>query len=186
MSLCLKCGKCENGFEFDVLEVHTLHIRDFDGEKRVQALGESKRWTVCSHCAADRLAQAVLPRKRIFKNCLPYLMILIIGIALLFFTRTSVPSLRLIAPAAVFCGIAGGISAFKKEKTQSAFLKELPQDKALREAAWICLLEQAPKKHNDNDITYIPKEALVNCKDVNTLALEYDLLPAIAKQAISK
>ena len=185
MSLCLKCNKNEMGFEFDVLEVHTLHIRDFDGEKRVQALGGSKRWTVCSNCAADRLAQAVSPRKRIIKNCLPYILVLVIGIVLLFFTRNAVPSLKLVAPAAIFCGIAGAIAAFQKEQKQSASLKALPKDKALREAAWICLLEQAPKKQNDNDITYIPKEALVSCQDANSLALQYDLLPAIAKQAIS-
>ena len=62
MAACLKCGG-EGDYSFRVLEVHTLHVRDLDGEKRVQALGDFREYAVCCVCAQARLDRALRPER---------------------------------------------------------------------------------------------------------------------------
>ena len=56
MSDCMKCGAAAR-YHFRALKVHTLHILDLSGEKRVQALGEVVRFSVCEGCARERLQE---------------------------------------------------------------------------------------------------------------------------------
>lgn len=51
---CIKCGAAAQE-HFRALKVHTLHIRDFSGEKRVQMLGNITEFGVCRDCANEQL-----------------------------------------------------------------------------------------------------------------------------------
>ncbi len=57
----------------------------------------------------------------------------------------------------------------------------MSEDDALKYSAWRCVLKSAPKKYNDNDITYVTYEDICRL-DADTLAEKYNLLPAIAKK----
>ncbi|MBQ6664030.1 MAG: hypothetical protein IJM68_00430, partial [Synergistaceae bacterium] len=67
---CLECKKdLPDVLRFRVLEVHTLHIRDFDGERVIQALGEFQEYDVCTACASEEVQALLLPAKRIVMRC---------------------------------------------------------------------------------------------------------------------
>ena len=54
MEKCIACGK-DAKITFRALEVQTLHVRDLDREKRVQALGDFHDFAVCRECAKTKL-----------------------------------------------------------------------------------------------------------------------------------
>lgn len=49
---CIQCGGAAQHL-FQALEIHTLHVRDLKGEKRVQAL-EKAAWEVAVRCAPHK------------------------------------------------------------------------------------------------------------------------------------
>lgn len=186
MAQCLICKGEGKGYPFRVLEVQTLHVRDFTGEKRVQALGEFRDWTVCGDCAVRWLEESLAPGKRLFKACLPFAIVLVAGVLLTVLVRSDIRALGLLGPAAIFCGLAGGISSARRILARQKELLALPREEALKRAAWECLLAAAPKKNEDNDLTYIPVDGETRALDKKGLCLRYDLLPAIAAQALER
>ena len=72
----------EKGYAFRVLEVHTLHVRDFGGERLIQALGEIGDYEVSVARARSELRAALFPAREITRKGLPFLLILIVGAAL--------------------------------------------------------------------------------------------------------
>lgn len=186
MAQCVVCKGEGEGDSFRVLEVQTLHVRDFTGEKRVQALGDFRDWTVCQSCAERWLEESLSPGKRLFKACLPFALVLVAGILLTILVRSDIRALGLLGPAAIFCGLAGVISSAKRILAQQKELQALSKEEALKRAAWECLLAAAPKKNEDNDLTYIPVDDKTKALDKKELVLRYDLLPAIAGQALER
>ncbi len=186
MARCLKCKGEGEGCSFRTLEVQTLHVRDLNGEKRVQALGDFQSWTVCQDCARRWLEETQAPGKRLAKACLPFGLVLGVGILWTLLVRGEVLALRLLGPAAIFCGLAGLFSSIKRIRGQQAQSLALPREEAVKKAAWDCLLAAAPKKNGDNDLTYIPVDGETKALDQRELALRYDLLPAIAAQALER
>ena len=77
-------------------------------------------------------------------------------------------------------------SSIKRIRGQQAQSLALPREEAVKKAAWDCLLAAAPKKNGDNDLTYIPVDGETKALDQRELALRYDLLPAIAAQALER
>lgn len=152
MAACLKCGG-EGDYSFRVLEVHTLHVRDLDGEKRVQALGDFREYAVCCVCAQARLDRALHPERYLVKRLAPFLAVLAFGLAVTAVCWTWEPALRLLGAAGIFCGGAGIVSVLRGAGREKRACAALLQEEALRRAAWECLLETAPKKAGDNDLT---------------------------------
>ena len=93
------------------------------------------------------------------------------------------PELRLLGPAAVLCGALGTGSAVRQSLITRREYLALTQEQQKERAAWEVLLQAAPKKEGDNDLTYIPVTDKVLTMKNGDLMIEYHLLPAIAVQA---
>ena len=104
MSDCMKCGAAAR-YHFRALEVHTLHIRDLSGEKRVQALGEVVRFSVCEGCARERLQENL---KGVSAKALAsFTAILIFGIVILALFWNGEGAFCLCGAAGAICGVLG-------------------------------------------------------------------------------
>lgn len=182
MADCSKCGG-SGDIPFRVLEVHTLHIRDLDGEKWVQALGEFREFAVCGSCAKAFLERALQPGISLGKKLLPYLAVLVFGAAVTAVCRTGEFTLRLLGAAGMICGAVGTVSVLRDTAREKARYAALPLEEALRTAAWACLIETVPKKAGENDLTYIPANQETLSLEWGKLSSAYDLLPAVAEQA---
>ena len=180
---CLNCkGSSKGAYSFHVIEVHTLHIRDFDGERVIQALGEFQDYDICAACASDEVQAVLFPAKRIAMKCLPFMLLGTVGLVLsLTLTLQDVmTALRAIGPLAVFVGVSGMAGKVREILKERETLLGMSRDDALKYSAWQLLLRNAPKKYNDNDITYIPvNKDTLNMK-ASELSERYGLLPAIA------
>ena len=184
----MPCLKCERDFpdalNFRVLEVHTLHIRDFDGERVIQALGEFQEYDVCTACASEEVQAVLLPAKRIMMRCIPFALLSVVGIALsmLLTFRDIMPALRVIGPMAIVVGIIGMAGKVREILIERENVSKMSRDEAVRYCAWQLVLRNAPKKYGDNDIAYIPVNDDTMRMGVRELAENYGLIPAIAKQ----
>lgn len=182
MADCLKCGGAGD-YPFRVLEVHTLHVRDLDGEKRVQALGDFREYAVCAACARERLDRALHPGRSAARKLLPFLAVLAFGLIVTAACWTGGSALRLLGAAGIFCGCAGSLSVLRAAGREKSVCASLPPEEALAQAAWTHLLEIAPKKAGDHDLTYIPVNPETLALKNGDLGIVYDLLPAVARQA---
>lgn len=179
MESCLCCGENREGLPFRALEIHTLHIRDIGGERRVQSLGAFRDWTICRECAEKKLATWRHPR--IFRDCLPFLGVLILGITLCAAFWSSDAPLRLMGAAGVVCGVVGTAGTVKRRLARKRASEENLD--ALASAAWAALLDAAPKKSGDHDLTYLPVNARTIRMNATELAASFALLPALAEKA---
>ena len=64
---CISCGKSEAEYRFQALEVQTLHLREFNGERKIQALGNVLELDICEDCAMAHLSGSFLG-SRIYEN----------------------------------------------------------------------------------------------------------------------
>ena len=180
--------KCERDFpdalSFQVLEVHTLHIRDFNGERVIQALGEFQEYEICTACASEEVQAVLLPAKRIMMRCIPFALLSVVGIALsmLLTFRDIMPALRVIGPMAIVVGIIGMAGKVREILIERENVSKMSRDEAVRYCAWQLVLRNAPKKYGDNDIAYIQVNDDTMRMGVRELAENYGLIPAIAKQ----
>ncbi len=182
MEKCLSCGQ-DAFFFFRALEVRTLHIRDLQEEKRVQALGEWKEFCVCRDCAQEQLDDILATGKFPAAQSIIFFVILLLGIFLSATYWTSNGIFRMVGLAALVCGVLGNISTYKKNKAVRVSYKSLTHEQQLAKAAWECALAHAPSKDDINDLTYIPvNEGTLNLKNGDLMVL-YKLLPAIAVEA---
>ena len=182
---CIVCGK-EAAFHFRALEVRTLHVRDLDREKKVQALGGIKDFYICNECAENHLKEILSPDSLLVRKCLPFILILAAGAALAirFFGGDRV--FFLLGLMAVFCGAAGifgsASGAFKK---RDAYRSE-NRESALYHAAFEAACSAAPKKDGETDLTYIPIDEETKRRKNGDLMILYDLLPEIAVEAYKR
>ena len=183
---CIKCGSSTECYEFRVLQVQTLHVRDLSGEKRVQALGDFENHCVCRKCAEQKLGSILDNRSATVKAAIPFFLAAIAGIGLTAYFWSRSGAFRLLGLGMLACGILGSIGTLQSGVKRRSRFAPLPHDKALEEAAWECFLEAAPKKHDINDITYIPINQETLSRKNGDLMLLYDLLPEIAIQAHRK
>lgn len=181
---CINCDNSQPEYSFRVLEVHTLHIRDFGGERLVQALGEERIFSVCAACVSEEMRAVFFPAGRIMRKCAGFGVLCLAGIALTLALsfRDIMPALRFIGPLAVFVGISGTASAIRKALSEREEFSGKPEADARRMSAWRCVLASAPKKHGDNDITYIPIDD-ADSLTPEALAAKYGLLFPIARKA---
>ena len=182
MEKCISCGQSAD-FSFQALEVRTLHIRDLQEEKRVQALGDFKEFGICNKCAQKHLDE-ILKRGNLFNpQFIIYSMIFFLGLFLSITYWTSNGVFRMVGLAALVCGILGNITIYKKNTATRAVYNALSPAQQLAKAAWERVAEKAPAKDDINDLTYIPvTEETLALKNGDLMVL-YKLLPAIAIEA---
>ena len=182
---CLSCNKSPSEYSFRVLEIHTLHVRDFDGERLIQSLGEERVFSVCSACVSSEMRAVLFPAVRILKGSAGFMVLMFAGIAMsltLSLKPELMGAIRIIGPLAVLTGISGIFGRVREILAQRKFLAGLSENEARKYSAWQCVINNAPKKYNDNDITYIPVDDAMSLSP-EELAVKYGLLPAISRKA---
>ncbi len=184
---CLKCKKVEetasDRFPFHVLEVQTLRVRDMTGEKRVQALGRFQNYEVCRSCAEEQLEKNLSFKKTVLPSCIRFGLILILGAVISILSRNMAYPIRFLGLAALVCGVFGIYEAVRNGKRHRRKFQAMSQKEALEEAAWEVLLQHAPKKSEDSDLSYIPVNKKTLAMKNGDLMIMYDLLPEIAVKA---
>lgn len=184
----MKCIGCEQEgvYPFRVLEVETLPVRGFKGEKKVQALREFHEYSVCGNCAKAYLHSATQPNKKKLRAMLLYGGIFALGVILLLFFWRSNGALRLLGLGSCFLGIVGMVYSQRTLKQKQASFLTLSQEDSMQRAAWERLLELAPKKRGDSDLTYIPVNSETLARKNGDLMILYRLLPEIAVEAYKR
>ena len=91
-------------------------------------------------------------------------------------------AIRIIGPLAVLTGISGILGRAREILAQRKILAGLSENEARKYSAWQCVINNAPQKYNDNDITYIPVDDAMSLSP-EELAVKYGLLPAISRKA---
>ena len=175
-----------SGYKFHVLEVHTLHVRDFNGEKIIQALGDFRYLSVNTACVESEMQAVIFPVRRILVKVFPFMIIFLAGLVLTFMiTLYNYPvAFRIIGPAALFCGVTGTFDSVRKILSERKILLSLTQDEALNKVAFKCAVKSAPAKYKDNDLSYIPVDEIKCAGSPEELAEKYNILPAISRKAI--
>lgn len=180
---CIHCHTETGDYPFHVLQVLTLHVRDLKGDKRIQALGDFEDFCVCGDCAKAHLEETLHNEKALRKAMLPFAAALVVGVLLAVLTWNGEGALRLLGLAMVVCGILGLIGSWQRMTKKRRAFAALSPEKALEQAAWDLFLQDAPKKYDINDITYIPVNEETLSRENGDLMILYDLLPEIAVQA---
>ena len=185
MLKCLKCGH-ESDFAFRALTIRTLPVRDLSGEKKVQAIGDFQDFGVCASCAAQTLSVKKDIRRNVGKKFGGFALVAVAGIlleaaAFLFLNAERV--YVLLGLAAIACGLIGMYSSAKDGMEEKNRISSMSNEDALRYAAWACVLENAPKKDLDADLSYIPVDRETRKRKNGDLMILYDLLPQIAVKA---
>ena len=191
----MSCLQCKNdspdAIKFRLLEVHTLHIRDFDGEKIIQALGEFQNYEICTACALEGARVFLYPAKLILRKCLAFMILILAGmiLSLLLTVNNSWPGLegifavKVIGPLAVIVGLSGIFANVREILRVRESVSKMNHDEALKFSAYRLIINNAPKKYQDNDITYIPVSKETQRMTPSQLAEKYNLLSAIALKA---
>lgn len=189
---CLECkSDSPDAIRFHLLEVHTLHIRDFDGEKIIQALGEFQNYEICTACALEGARVFLYPAKLILRKCLAFMILILAGIilSLMLTVNDTWPLLeglfpvKVIGPLAVIVGLSGILANVREILRVRESVSKMNHDEALTYSAYNLVIKNAPKKYNDNDITYIPVSKETQRMSPSQLAEKYNLLSAIALKA---
>ena len=167
-----KCIRCGGPADHPVraLEVRTLHVRGLSGESRVQ----------------EQLALALDPVRAAKKQLVSFGAVfaaglLIVAAAFLFLKGKKL--FVLLGLAALACGVLGIVDALQKARKKRNDIRNMPETEALEEAVWDVFTAEAPKKENENDLTYIPINEQTQRRKNGDLMILYHLLPEIAVQA---
>ena len=179
MGHCEKCHTTEVEPRL-LLEIQTLHIRDLNGERRVQAVGNFVEANVCRDCAWRYLTGEGRPAGGVGRTALISLLLAVIGAATLSFTKER--PFQFFGFAALFCAAAllwSKIGSWRRRAAEDAGRTE---EERLERAAWSLLVSCLPKKAEDSDLTYIPVTEDLPNRPLEELVKTYDLLPAIAKK----
>ncbi len=182
---CIRCGG-PVAYPVRALEVRTLHVRSIGGERRVQALGGEKESAVCKACAKAQLDLSTDPVKAAKTQLAAFGAVSVAGLVIEAFAFLFLKGLQigiLLGLAAMICGALGIYDALRGAKEKAAYLRALPEQDALAEAAWDVYLSEAPKKKHENDLSYIPINEKTLARKNGDLMILYHLLPEIAVEA---
>lgn len=180
---CIKCGNAADAYHFRVLQVQTLHVRDFGKNSKIQVLGGFEEYDVCAACAKEKYRAAMDDGAAMKKRVTPYAILLVLGLIVTGVFWSGEGVFRLLGLAMAACGVMGAYGTGKSIGAKKRELTALSEEDALYRCAWECLLESAPKKDDINDITYIPVDEQTLARKNGDLMILYDLLPEIAIQA---
>ncbi|MBR1855507.1 MAG: hypothetical protein IJ803_00345 [Oribacterium sp.] len=180
---CSNCHK-EADFRYRVLEVQTLNVRSLKGHHRVQALGKFQDYGICRSCAEKKLREVLEFSGEKRKHCIFSIIIIILGL-LIILNKGSEDIVGFTGIFFILGGVLieyGTVSEWLKLRKE---LNALTPEKRIERAAWTALLDVAPKKSIDSDISYIPvREETVKMKKGDFMVM-YDLIPEIVEKAWS-
>ena len=180
---CSNCQK-EADFRYRVLEVQTLNVRSLKGHHRVQALGKFQDYGICRSCAERKLRETLEFSGEKRKHCIFSIIIIILGL-LIIMNKGSEDIVGFTGIFFILGGILieyGTVSEWLKLRKE---LNALTPENRIERAAWLELLDTAPKKSIDSDISYIPvREETVKMKKGDFMVM-YDLIPEIVEKAWS-
>ena len=183
---CIRCGGPAL-YPIRALEVRTLPVRSLGGERRVQALGDKKQASVCAQCARQQLDLSLNPFRAAKCQLVSFGAVFAAGLLIeaitFLFPKENRQIFLLLGIAALICGVLGIYDAVRKAKEKSASLRAMPEKEALEESAWDVFVSCAPKKENENDLTYIPVNEKTLRRKNGDLMILYHLLPEIAVEA---
>ena len=180
---CIKCGKEHKDYHFRVLQVQTLHVRDFGKNSKIQALGDFEEYDVCAACAQEKYDSTIHVNAAVKKLCALWGAVMAIGLIVTLAYWKGEGVLRLAGLGAL---IGGGLILLGQLQNATKARKELlalNREEALYRCAWQCMVDGAPKKNDVNDITYIPVDEKTLSRKNGDLMILYDLVPAIAVEA---
>ena len=180
---CIKCGREHNDYHFRVLQVQTLHVRDFGKNSRIQALGDFEEYDVCAACAEEKYADALDAAAAVRKTVTLWGILMAVGLALAAAFWNGEGVLRLAGLGLLVGGglcLIGGLQTATARKLK---FSALSKEDGLYRSAWECMIDGAPKKNDINDITYIPVDEKTLARKNGDLMILYDLVPEIAIQA---
>jgi len=183
---CVKCGGEAGAYHFRVLQVQTLHIRDFGKNQRIQALGDFEEYEVCGACAEKKLQDGMNDKAAIRKACILWGAMIAMGMILTAVFWNGEGVLRLLGVCGMACGALCMYSGVKTATAKRRELQGLDRETALYRCAWECLLDGAPQKYDVNDLTYIPVDEETLGRKNGDLMILYDLLPEIAVEAYKR
>ena len=180
---CSNCQK-EADFRYRVLEVQTLNVRSLKGHNKVQALGKFQDYGICRSCAERKLRETLEFSGEKRKHCIFSIIIIILGL-LIIMNKGSEDIVGFTGIFFILGGILieyGTVSEWLKLRKE---LNALTPENRIERAAWLELLDTAPKKSIDSDISYIPvREETVKMKKGDFMVM-YDLIPEIVEKAWS-
>lgn len=180
---CVKCSRNYPHYRFRVLQIQTLHVRDFGKNSRIQALGDFEEFGICSACAEEKYEQYQDVGTAIRNTVSLYGMVILVGIILSVLFWHGSGALRM---GSLGLAVGSGLCLVGKLHEYLAKQKRIDQldaGEARYSCAWDCLVEAVPKKHDVNDITYIPVDEKTLALKNGDLMILYDLLPEIAVEA---
>lgn len=180
---CIKCGREHSDYHFRVLQIQTLHVRDFGKNSKIQALGDFEEYDVCRTCAEEKYAAALDDGAAIRKTATVWGVVMAVGLALAIAFWNGEGVLRLAGLGALIGGGLCLISGMQSATARKRQLSVLSHEDALYQCAWECLIDGAPNKNDINDITYIPVDEKTLARKNGDLMILYDLLPEIAVEA---
>lgn len=180
---CSNCQK-EADFRYRVLEVQTLNVRSLKGHNRVQAIGKFQDYGICRSCAERKLRETLEFSGEKRKHCIFSIIIIILGL-LIILNKGSEDIVGFTGIFFILGGVLieyGTVSEWLKLRKE---LNALTPENRIERAAWLELLDTAPKKSIDSDISYIPvREETVKMKKGDFMVM-YDLIPEIVEKAWS-
>jgi hypothetical protein len=179
MKKCIQCGK-SGEILFRVIEIRTLHIRDFTGEKFIQNIGSTSDYAVCLTCARTCLDGILNNKEAICQQCIVFNAVLLVGIVMTYIFFYTDGALRLFGLSAIVCGALGLFSLYRGNRSRRKTYEMLNEDSRLEKAAWEYLLTVLPGKKNEVDLTYIPVNEETQSLKNGDLMILYHLLPEIA------
>lgn len=145
MHECLKCGAKNAAHSFEVMEVQTLHVRDLNGEKRVQALGQRQNYHICAACAKARQEQVFDIRNDV-RKIIPFGILAAAGLVLAVVFWHTNGAFRLLGLGCLVGGLLALTATAQDRKKRRADYQAVTEEEALELAAWDVLLASAPKK----------------------------------------
>ena len=180
MPLCEKCHQNEVTPQL-LLEVQTLHLREFSGEKRIQALGNFVEAGVCEECVHRYMETGGRPEVPLIKSALLALLLTAVGVTVLLLSKGE--GIPLFGWAALACAAALLWSSIRTYRARRAELAAADERERQKQAGWELLVSSLPQKYQDSNLTYIPVTADLQKRSIQELVSAYDLMPAIAQKA---
>lgn len=180
---CIKCQNEHQDYSFRALQVQTFHVRDMGRESKVQALGDFQDFSLCRHCAEEKLNSRLNIRPALLKVIIPFSLLTVAGLILTILFWNGEGALRLAGLGMAGCGILCMIGMLKDILKKHRIYAGMDREQALRGCAWDCILECAPRKDGENDLTYIPVTEETLARKNGDLMILYDLVPEIAVEA---
>ena len=141
---------------------------------------------ICEDCAKKKRDKTLNVLRSGLPRCLLFGGISLAGVLLSLYFRQRDQVFFLFGLAAILAGLLGVIGTLQGFFAKKQSYQKLDEKAQLKAAAWDLLLDAAPKKNGDEDLTYIPVDSTTLSRKQGDLMILYHLLPDIAVEAYKR